>query len=66
MADDPRFGPSAQTPQQRAYILAQMQLVIPNLKRTSPYAQQLYNQYITGELSWPEVRAALDAGETAA
>lgn len=60
MADDSRFGPNAQTPEQRAFVLAQMQAVFPSLRRTTPYAQQLYAQYIAGERSWPEVRVALN------
>lgn len=61
MAHDTRFGPSAQTPQQRANVLRQLQLVFPKLKtRATAYAEQLYARYIAGELSWPDVRRALD------
>ena len=65
MAFDPRFGPSAQTPQQRANVLRQLQLVHPRLKtKATAYAQQLYERYIAGELSWPDVRRALDESAT--
>ena len=62
MAYDTRFGPSAQTPQQRANVLRQLQLVYPQLRtKATPYAHELYARYVSGELSWPEVRRALDA-----
>jgi hypothetical protein len=61
MSYDPRFGPSAQTPQQRARVLEQLQAVHPKLKtHATPYAKQLYARYIAGELTWVEVREALD------
>ena len=61
MTYDPRFGPSAQTPTQRAWVLAQMQAVLPNLKtKATAVAQQLYARYVAGELSWTDVRQALD------
>lgn len=61
MTYNSKFGPSAQTPEQRAWVLTQMQTVIPSLKKTTAYAQQLYARYVAGDLSWPEVRQALDA-----
>ncbi|MGI4874551.1 MAG: hypothetical protein ACRYFX_25625 [Janthinobacterium lividum] len=62
MVYDHKFGPAAQTPAQRASVLTQMQDVIPSLKtKATVYAHQLYDQYIAGELSWPQVRQALDA-----
>ena len=62
MAYDPRFGPAAQTPQQRAYVLAQLQAVYPRLKtKASAYAKELYARYVAGELSWTDVRSALNA-----
>lgn len=62
MGYDPKFGPSAQTPQQRAWVLAQMQTVIPSLKaKATAHAQQLYQRYVAGELSWYEVRQAIAA-----
>ncbi|TPG65521.1 hypothetical protein [Hymenobacter nivis] len=65
MAYDPKFGPSAQTPQQRAWVLQQMQAVIPSLKaKATVHARQLYQRYVAGELSWGEVRQALDAAAT--
>jgi len=61
MAYDSRFGLWAQTPQQRAFVLQQMQDVILSLKRqTSAEAQRLFNGYIAGELSWQQLRQALD------
>ncbi|MGI4734794.1 MAG: hypothetical protein ACRYG7_06390 [Janthinobacterium lividum] len=66
MAYNPRFGPNAQTPAQRARVLAQMMDVLPRLGKgvTAP-AQQLYDRYVAGELSWADVRAALDAATAA-
>jgi hypothetical protein len=61
MSYDAKFGPAAQTPEQRAWVLQQMQAMLPNLKvKVTAYAQQLYERYIAGELSWLEVRYALD------
>lgn len=62
MAHNPNFGPAAQTPEQRAWVLEQMQRVLPRLKtKATAYAQQLYARYVAGELSWMQVRQALDA-----
>ena len=62
MAYDARFGPYAQTPAQRAWVLAQMQAVIPGLKtKATTSARQLYARYVAGELSWLEVYYALKA-----
>ncbi len=62
MLPDPKFGPAAQTPQQRAYVLKQLQVVNPHLKtKATAYALQLYDQYVAGELAWLDVRQALDA-----
>ncbi|WP_197076690.1 hypothetical protein [Hymenobacter terrenus] len=61
MTYDPRFGPDAQTPQQRAYVLTQLQAVYPRLKtKATAYAHHLYARYVAGELTWPDVRQALD------
>jgi hypothetical protein len=61
MTYDRKFGPGAQTPEQRAWVLAQMQDIIPDLKtKATAYAQQLYGQYVAGELSWSQVRQAID------
>jgi hypothetical protein len=61
MSYDAKFGPAAQTPEQRVWVLQQMQAMLPNLKvKVMAYAQQLYERYIAGELSWLEVRYALD------
>ena len=62
MAYDCKFGPMAQTPAQRAWVLEQMQDVIPALKtKATAYARQLYAQYVAGEISWPQMRQAIDA-----
>jgi hypothetical protein len=62
MVQDSKFGPAAQTPEQRAWVLEQMQRMIPSLKtKATAYAQQLYSRYVAGELSWGQVRQALDA-----
>ena len=61
MTYNPKFGPAAQTPEQRAWVLAQMQSVIPSLKtKATAYAKQLYARYVAGEISWPQVRQALN------
>ncbi|OGX91840.1 hypothetical protein [Hymenobacter coccineus] len=65
MTYNSKFGPSAQTPEQRAWVLSQMQTAIPSLKaRVTDYARQVYARYVAGELSWPEVRQALDAAQS--
>ena len=61
MSYNTKFGPTAQTPQQRAWVLAQMRDAIPGLKKNAtPYARDVFARYVAGELSWPEVRQALD------
>jgi hypothetical protein len=60
MTHDSKFGPCAQTPEQRAWVVKQMQAVIPALKKKSAYAQKFYEKYISGELSWLQVRQAID------
>lgn len=54
MAYDPRYGPCAQTPAQRAYVVAQLRITFPRLQPTA-LALKLYARYIAGELSWLEV-----------
>ncbi len=50
MAHDARFGPSAQTPAQRVWVLEQLQAVLPSLKtKATAYARQLYARYVAGE-----------------
>ena len=62
MAYDARFGPSAQTPAQRAWVLEQLQTALPSLKtKATAYARQLYARYVAGELTWADVRQALNA-----
>ncbi|RTQ45910.1 hypothetical protein EJV47_24075 [Hymenobacter gummosus] len=62
MAYNPKYGPCAQTPQQRAYVLQQMLAACaPRWRRqASAYLGQLYDWYVAGELSWNEVRALRD------
>lgn len=58
MPQDSRFGPRAQTPEQRATILKKMEAICPGIKtKASTHTVQLYEQYVKGELSWGEVRA---------
>lgn len=65
MAYNSKFGPAAQTPEQRIWVLAQMQEISPRLKaNVTPYTQQLYTQYVAGELGWMELRYAIDAATT--
>jgi len=67
MEYNPKFGPAAQTPEQRARVLAQMQAVIPSLKtKATAYARQLYARYVAGELSWIQLREALNQPATTA
>ena len=62
MEYDPKFGPGAQTPDQRRLVLERLQDAIPSLRtKASHYAHRLYVRYVAGELSWSEVRQALDA-----
>ncbi|RPD49327.1 hypothetical protein DNI29_00545 [Hymenobacter sediminis] len=56
MAYNSKYGPSAQTPQQRAYILRQLQAANPSLyTRISARVRALYDRYVAGELTWGEV-----------
>ena len=58
----PPFGPAAQTPEQRARVLEQMQQTIPSLRAHAQrhgFVQHLYAQYVAGELSWRQVSQAL-------
>ncbi|MGI4886920.1 MAG: hypothetical protein ACRYFR_18335 [Janthinobacterium lividum] len=62
MCPDPRFGPNAQTPTQRARVLKQMQDALPTLKtKATAQARQLYADYVAGGLSWADVCQALAA-----
>ena len=61
MVYDSRFGPYAQTPQQRAYVLQQLQAAIPRLKtKACARSRQLYDRYVAGEITWADVRERLD------
>ncbi|RZJ94015.1 MAG: hypothetical protein EOO60_03965 [Hymenobacter sp.] len=61
MIHDPKFGPAAQTPEQRAWVLSQMQRMIPSLRtKATAYTRQLYDRYIASELSWNELCQARD------
>lgn len=58
---DSRFGPAAQTPDQRAQVLERMQQAVPRLRRrATTYVQQLYARYVAGELSWQQVWQAIE------
>ena len=59
----PLFGPAAQTPAQRVWVVTQMHQALPSLKKqlTAP-VQALYARYIAGELSWQQMRQAMEAG----
>ena len=62
MAHDARFGPAAQPPAQRAFVLKQLQAALPRLQTSATaYARQLYAGYVAGELSWADVHQALNA-----
>lgn len=62
MVTNPKFGPNAQTPEQRAHVLRQVKAANPSLaKKATPYTHQLYGRYIAGELSWEEVCQLRDA-----
>lgn len=59
----PEFGPSIQTPRQRAWVLQRIQAVIPSLKtEAAAHAQllMLYQRHVAGKLNWGEVRQALE------
>lgn len=61
MTYDPRFGPAAQTPQQRAYVLHQLKVTFPRLATRAPaLSQPLFDRYVAGELTWTEVRRHLN------
>ena len=62
MAYDARFGPTAHTPAQRAWVLEQLQAIVTDLKNPATTAnQQLYARYVAGELTWADVHQALNA-----
>ena len=58
----PKFGPAAQTPEQRAQIVEKMQQTIPLLRKKaklSAHVRQFYAQYVAGDLSWEQVSNAI-------
>lgn len=62
MAYDNKFGPAAQTQQQRASILRQMLAVASEARVKLPlHVQALHQRYVAGELSWNEVCALREA-----
>lgn len=62
MPIDPKFGPDAQTPAARALVLMRMASAVPRLRKPlSGNEQALHLRYLEGELSWRQVRLALDA-----
>lgn len=65
MTYDPKFGPAAQTPEDRAWVLYQMQQTIPSLKKSlNARSRALHAKYINGELSWSQMREAMNDGYT--
>ncbi|MGI4735844.1 MAG: hypothetical protein ACRYG7_11775 [Janthinobacterium lividum] len=62
-AYNPKFGPAAQTPAQRAWVVTRMHQAIPSLKKqlTAP-ARALYARYVAGELSWQQMRQTMVVG----
>jgi hypothetical protein len=66
MAYNLKFGPAAQTPEQRAWVLAQLQRMLPSLsKQITCYTQHLYTRCVASELSWLEVRQARELAPSA-
>ena len=64
MSYNAKFGPAAQTPAQRAWVLEQMQELLPSLQLSATvYVQQCYARYSSGELSWSEMRQTLLTGQ---
>jgi len=58
MAYNDKFGPNAQTPEQRASILRQMLVFYSQVWVKLPaHAPTLHQRYVAGELSWTEVCA---------
>ena len=56
------YGPAAQTPADRATVIARMRAAVPRLRRPlTPYVAQLHARYVAGELSWLQLYLALDA-----
>jgi hypothetical protein len=59
---NPAFGPAAQTPEQRAWVVKQMQQALPCLKKQlNAQASALYDRYVAGEMSWQQIRQAMEA-----
>jgi hypothetical protein len=51
-----KFGPAAQTPQQRKRILQQLLAIAATAQTKYPaHAPGLHQRYVAGELSWAEV-----------
>lgn len=59
MIYDAKYGPYAQTPEQRAGVVRQL-LAACRFKKAPASVERLYARYIAGELSWTEVRALRD------
>jgi len=58
MSYDPKYGPHAQTTEQRAYVLRQMQAANPaHYSKVSAYVASLLDRYVAGEISWTQVQA---------
>ncbi|MET4105440.1 hypothetical protein [Hymenobacter sp. UYP22] len=57
-----KFGPAAQTTQQRARILKQLVALTASPRTRIPtHVRNLYQRYVAGELSWQEVCELRDA-----
>ncbi|MDU0369430.1 hypothetical protein ACFPAF_03420 [Hymenobacter endophyticus] len=57
-----KFGPAAQTTQQRAHSLNQLVALTASQRTRIPtHVRNLYRRYIVGELSWQEVCELRDA-----
>lgn len=62
-SSNPQFGPAAQTPAQRAWVVTQMHQALPSLKKQlNAQAKALYARYVAGEMSWQQMRQAMEAG----
>lgn len=59
-----KFGPAAQTPAQRTRVMHQMQQALPSLTKQFKAQSALCAQYISGELSWEQLRQQLAAKDS--
>ncbi|RZL16541.1 MAG: hypothetical protein EOO62_01010 [Hymenobacter sp.] len=60
MSPNEKFGPAAQTAEQRVRVVARMLESLAALRRKTPVdAHAYFARYISGELSWLEMREEL-------